>query len=63
MGDLRLSLGCLLGSDGGAAVANSLGRLEELIQERLALTQRLIDGLGGETLLANSITYSGVSLV
>eukprot|EP00092_Neocalanus_flemingeri_P080157 GFUD01099970.1.p1 GENE.GFUD01099970.1~~GFUD01099970.1.p1 ORF type:complete len:262 (+),score=74.20 GFUD01099970.1:154-939(+) len=60
MGDLRLSLGCLLGSGDGAAVSNSLGRLEELISERLALTQRLIDGLGGEAVLANTITYSGV---
>ena len=60
MGDLRLSLGCLVGSAEGGAVSNSLGRLEELISERLALTQRLIDGLGSETVLANTISYSVV---
>ena len=60
MGDLRLSLGCLVSSSDGAAVSNSLGRLEELISERLALTQRLIDGLRSETVLANSISYAVV---
>ena len=60
MGDLRLSLGCLTGSSEGAEVSNSLGRLEELITERLALTQRLIDGLSSEATLATSVSYSTV---
>jgi len=60
MGDLRLSLGCLTSSSEGAGVSNSLGRLEELITERLALTQRLMDGLGNEARLANSVSYSTV---
>ena len=60
MGDLRLSLGCLTGSSEGDGVSNSLGRLEELLTERLALTQRLIEGLSSEATLANSVSYSTV---
>ena len=60
MGDLRLSLGCLIGAAEGGDVSNSLGRLEELLSERLSLTQRLMDGLESEAVLANSLAYNTV---
>ena len=45
IGDLRSGLGCLLGGDGGAGLDSSVTRLEELLTERLSLTQALMDDL------------------
>ena len=38
--ELRQDLGCLLGD---SSVSNAITRLEEILAERLTLTQRLID--------------------
>ena len=43
MADMRTGLGCLIDLDDGAEVKQSLVRLEQLLTERLTLTQALMD--------------------
>ena len=54
--ELRSELGCLVSTDSGLEVNNSILRLEDLITQRLILTQRFVDSLDTHRSLAyNSI--------